>query len=153
MRIEGSVILITGGSSGLGLETTKYLHSLGANVSILDMREEEGNALVKQLGERSIFFKVDVTSEDQVKNAIDGTVKKWGAIHAVLNSAGIAAAQTTINKSGTFASDLFKKVIEINVYGTLYVSKHAALQMSKQEERDGERGVIVNVSSVAAFDG
>ena len=96
--------------------------------------------------------KCDVTKEEDVKSAIDACVKAFGGLHVAINSAGVATVSPMLTSRGAIDLDLFKKTIEINVFGTMYVSKHAAIQMSKQEKLNdrGERGVIVHVSSVAA---
>ena len=156
MKIEGIVVYLTGGASGLGEETAKALHAAGAKLSLADMNEEQGVALATKLGETSCMFsKVDVTNEEQVAASIDATVKKFGAVHAVVNCAGVAFPMMTLTSKGPVNSATFKKVVDINLHGTLYGSIHGAKYMAKQEKLNefGERGVIINIASVAAFEG
>ena len=119
------------------------------------MNEERLNLLKNELKERVITVKCDVTKEEDVKKAIDATVEAFGTVHAVLACAGIATVSPTLSSKGSLDMNLFKKAMEINVYGSMYVAKHAAVVMSKNQaltER-GEKGVIIFVSSVAAEEG
>lgn len=153
MKIENSVAVITGGASGLGLATVEKFVAMGAKVSILDFNEEAGLATAERLGANVMFTKVNVADEDTVKAAIAATVARFGAIHVCINYAGIGSAAKTLGKDGVFPLDLFNRVLQVNLVGTFNVLRFAAEQMAKNEPVDGERGVIINTASVAAYEG
>ena len=154
MKVERHTFLISGGASGLGRATADALHAAGGNVVIADLNEAAGAAAEKQLGERARFAKADATSEDAVKAAIGVAVGTFGALHGVVNTAGIGTAAKVLGKGGPHALELFGKTIQVNLVGTFNVIRLAALAMSTNApEPGGERGVIVNTASVAAFDG
>mmetsp|Transcript_17415 Transcript_17415/g.34218 ORF Transcript_17415/g.34218 Transcript_17415/m.34218 type:complete len:261 (+) Transcript_17415:118-900(+) len=152
---KGKTFLVTGGASGLGEATLRRLASEGANVAILDRDEERGQAIAKELGPRCVFFKMDATNEDSIKAAVQGAAAKFGSVHGVVNCAGVGSATTTINKKGgVHDSGIFDFVLKVNLYGTFNTAKYAAAEMAKNEpDANGLRGVIINTSSVAAFDG
>ena len=126
------VIFVTGGASGLGEETVRMLHARGCKLSIADMNEDKMNSLRNELGpERLICFKCDVSVEEDVKNAIKGTVDKFGAIHVALASAGVSWPNMTLTSKSSLDMKLFKKIFDINVFGSMYVAKYAAEFMSK----------------------
>lgn len=154
MKLQGSVALVTGGASGLGEATVRRLAAGGARVVIVDRDEKRGPALEKELGERARFVKTDVTSPDEVQAAVDAATK-LGGLRAAVSCAGVGWAARTINKEGQpHDLELFKTVIAINLVGTFNVARLAAAAMSKLEPLDdGERGVIINTASIAAFDG
>lgn len=157
MDIEAKVIVITGGASGLGQATARYLvKEKGARVALLDVNREAGNATVAELGEdRALFCETDVTSEESIDNAIAAIVGKFGAIHADINAAGIPLPCKILDRDGK-ASGLKKyaSVIEVNLCGVFNVMAKCAEQMAKNEPDDkGERGVVINISSGAAFEG
>ena len=149
------VFFITGGASGLGEATVREIHALGARVAIADMNEERLALLRTELKERILTFKCDVTKEEDVKAAIEQTVKTYGVLHVALACAGIAPVSLTLSSKGSLDIPLFKKTVDINVYGSIYVAKHAAIAMSKNQavNERGEKGVIIFVSSVAAEEG
>jgi NAD(P)-dependent dehydrogenase (short-subunit alcohol dehydrogenase family) len=149
VEIKDAVAVVTGGASGLGLATTKRLLDAGAQVVVLDIRGKEA---VAELGERAVFAETDVTDEAAVTAALD-TAEKLGPVRIVINCAGTGNAIKTLSKDGPFPLDLFKKVIEINLIGTFNVIRLGAERIAKTEPIGGERGVIVNTASVAAFDG
>ena len=154
MKIEGKTFLISGGASGLGRASADALHAAGGNVVITDLNEATGAAAEKQLGARARFVKADATSEEAVKAAIDAAVASFGALHGVVNTAGIGTAAKVLGKGGPHALELFARTIQVNLVGTFNVIRLAALAMSTNApEPSGERGVIVNTASVAAFDG
>lgn len=156
MKLEGLVAFVTGGASGLGAETVKQLVSKGVKVMFADLNEDNGQEIEKELGkDKAKFVCLDVTDEKAVKKAIDDTVNHFGALHIAVNCAGIASVSQTITSKSTIDTKTLKLVTEINVYGTIYVSAHAAKAMSKNEavNERGEKGVIINVASVAAFEG
>ena len=156
MRIgEGTVVFVTGGASGLGESTVRQLHAQGASVAVADMDIARMQTLHAQLQERIFCVPCDVTKESDMKNAIEKTVAKFGTIHACLACAGVAWVCPTLNSRGPFNSDIFEKVMAINVLGSAYMAKYAAVVMSKNKavNEQGEKGVILFVSSVAASEG
>ncbi|MEH7494929.1 3-hydroxyacyl-CoA dehydrogenase [Neobacillus niacini] len=154
MRIQDSIALVTGGASGLGEATVRNIIKNGGKAAILDLSEEKGTALAEELGENAVFYKTNVTSEEDVQNAITSAIAQFGSINTVVNCAGIAVAEKTVGRNQPHSFDNFKKVIEINLIGTFNVIRLAAAQMvNNQPNQEGERGVIINTASVAAFDG
>lgn len=155
MDFKNRTFLITGGSSGLGGATASMLVEKGANVVILDINVETGRAKQLELGEQSRFIKTDVTSEVDVIAAIELAKNTYGDIHGVINAAGIAVVAKVLDKEGNPHSlDLFSRGIQVNLIGTFNVIRLAAQAMIHNESTDeGERGVIINTASVAAFDG
>jgi NAD(P)-dependent dehydrogenase (short-subunit alcohol dehydrogenase family) len=155
MDIKNSVAVVTGGGSGLGEATAQMLSAKGAKVAILDLGKSRGAAFAEELGSSAIFVEADVTNDDQLEAAIAQAAETFGAIHVTVNCAGIATAGKTLGK-GSQPLDLgpFRKTIEVNLIGTFNVIRLVATQMAKNAPGDdGERGVIVNTASVAAFDG
>ncbi len=153
MNITGKTAIVTGGASGLGESAVLHLHGAGANVVIADLNEEKGNALVAKLGERAIFVKCNVTVTDDVKATVAAAVEKFGALHILVNNAGMGSAGRTIGKDGPWNIDWFKMVMDVNLIGAFDMLSNSAFAMDKNEPADGEKGVIINVASVAAFDG
>ncbi|MBI2383142.1 MAG: 3-hydroxyacyl-CoA dehydrogenase [Gammaproteobacteria bacterium] len=154
MKIQGSTFLVTGGASGLGAATARRLVKLGARVLIADLGENAGRQLAHELGDNAWFEKVDVTSEADVQRAVVATLDHYRALHGVVNCAGIAVGEKVVGKEGPHALASFARCININLVGTFNVLRLAAEAMSKQPaNEEGERGVIVNTASVAAFDG
>ena len=154
MKIADTVALVTGGASGLGAATVRELIAAGGQVMIVDRPQSDGAALAEALGARAAFAAADVTSDGEVTAAVRRTVERFGAIHINVNCAGTGAAMKTTSKAGAMPLELFAKVIEINLIGTFNALRLCAVQMAKNAPNgDGERGVIVNTASVAAFDG
>ncbi|MBT2663523.1 3-hydroxyacyl-CoA dehydrogenase [Bacillus sp. ISL-45] len=154
MKISDARAIVTGGASGLGEATVRRIVEKGGKAAILDLSVERGDALVKELGEQAIFIKTDVTSDEEVMNAINKAIKSLGSINTVVNCAGIGVAGKLLSRKGVHPLDMFSKVISINLIGTFNVIRLASEQMSKNEPNEhGERGVIINTASVAAFDG
>ncbi|MBI4515935.1 MAG: 3-hydroxyacyl-CoA dehydrogenase [Deltaproteobacteria bacterium] len=154
MKIEGSVAIVTGGASGLGEATVRTLVANGGRVAIMDRPQSTGAQLAAELGKSVIFAAADVTSAAEVSAALEKTLAAFGTIHITINCAGTGAAMKTVSKSGPMPLEVFSKVIEINLIGTFNVLRLAAVQMAKNQPNDeGERGVIINTASVAAFDG
>lgn len=153
MKLENSVSLITGGASGLGKATAEAFVAAGGKVAILDLNDEAGQALAEQLGDAAIYCAVNVTDEASVKAAIEQTLAAFGAIHACLNFAGIGNAIKTYGKNGPFPLDAFNKIIQVNLVGSFNVLRLCAEVMASNELVDGERGVIINTASVAAYEG
>ncbi len=155
MDINGVSALVTGGASGIGAAVARRLADGGANVVVADLQEDKGAALAEEIG--GAFVKVDVTSTDDIVAAVE-KAESLGTLRILVNSAGIGWAQRTVGRDGSFesAADLaaFTKVIGINLIGTFDCIRLAATAMGRTEPlEDGERGVIVNLASVAAFDG
>ena len=163
MDFINKTALVTGGASGLGEATVRLFHEQGANVVILDLNAERGEALAAELGERVRFIRTDVSEEADVQAAVDLAISAFGALHIAVSCAGIAEARKTIGKvGGTYGPhslDVFRKVITVNLIGTFNVIRLAAFAMEKNMPnrgdgpQDGERGVIINTASVAAYDG
>ena len=154
MQLKGSTFLVTGGASGLGEATVRTLHGGGANVVIADVQTDRGEALAKELGAQARFAKTDVTSEADGKAAVELAVKTFGGLQGLVNCAGIAIGEKTIGKEGPHQLASFARVININLIGTFNMIRLASDAMAKgQPNAGGERGVIVNTASVAAFDG
>ena len=152
MKIQGSVALVTGGASGLGEATARKLVAGGGRVAILDRPQSEGERVAKELG--GVFCPADVTSGEQVEQAVAKTVEKFGGVQVVVNCAGVGTAARTITKQGPMPLELFKKTVEINLIGSFNVIRLAAARMSEgTPNQEGERGVIINTASAAAFDG
>jgi 3-hydroxyacyl-CoA dehydrogenase/3-hydroxy-2-methylbutyryl-CoA dehydrogenase len=151
----GKTYFITGGASGLGLATAKLLLSQGANVALGDKNAEDGQKVAAELGERCLFVETDVTVKDSVKKAIAATVEKFKTLSGVLNCAGVGSAFTTIDKKMEPHNEKFWDfVCKINLYGTFYGASEGASAMAKlPADEEGNRGVIINVASVAAFEG
>jgi NAD(P)-dependent dehydrogenase (short-subunit alcohol dehydrogenase family) len=155
MDINGASAIVTGAASGIGAATARRLAARGAVVVVADLQADKGEALAREIG--GVFAKVDVTDTDQIKAAVNAAAE-IAPLRAVVNSAGIGWAQRTIGRDGEFDSahdlDAFRKVIAINLIGTFDVTRLAASAMSRNEpDEDGCRGAIVNLASVAAFDG
>jgi NAD(P)-dependent dehydrogenase (short-subunit alcohol dehydrogenase family) len=153
VRIEGKVALVTGGASGLGRATAEGLHAAGASVVVLDLPTSAGEDVAAGLGERARFVPADVTSPQDVGRAVDLAVSDFGGLHVAVNCAGVAWAGRTVGRDGPHDLDVFERVLRVNVVGTFNVVRLAAARMGGQEPEDGERGVVVNTASIAAFDG
>ena len=154
MIIKDSVVFITGGASGLGAEVAKAIVKKEGKVIIADMNEKDGDLLVKQLGKQAFFTKCDVTCTEENQAAIQSGMQKFGKITGLVNAAGIAGADRTIGRNGPADLQRFMKAISINLVGSFDMIRLCAWEMIKNEANEnGERGVIVNVASIAAFDG
>ena len=154
MKLQGSVVLVTGGASGLGAATLRTLVAGGAKGVIVDRDEARGNALAQELDGRAVFAKADVSDPAQVEAAV-ARASELGPLRVAVSCAGIGWASRTLDKTGKpHDLEVFKTIIGINLIGTFNVLRLAAAAMAKTEAtEDGERGVIVNTASVAAFDG
>jgi NAD(P)-dependent dehydrogenase (short-subunit alcohol dehydrogenase family) len=155
MDINGCSAIVTGGASGIGEAAARLLAARGAKVVIADLQDDKGNALASELG--GAFCHVDVRKTDEIIACVE-TAKEMGPLRALVNSAGIGWASRTIGRDGNYESafnlDAFRRVIDINLIGTFDMSRIAATAMSQTEPlASGERGAIVNMASVAAFDG
>ena len=151
MDIAGKVFIVTGGASGLGEGTARMLAALGGQVVIADMQAEKGQAIAQELG--GAFLKCDVSQEADAQ-AVVAKATSMGKLMGLVNCAGIAPAEKTVGKTGAHSLAVFSKVIQVNLIGTFNMIRLAAEAMSKNEpEATGERGVIINTASVAAYDG
>ena len=154
MQIASHTFLITGGASGLGEATARRLARAGANVVICDIGAERGGKTARDIGTQAIFAAADVTDEVQVAQAIAAARKHFGALHGAVNCAGIAPGERVLGKGGPHRLDTFQRVIEINLVGTFNVLRLTAQVMAENApDAEGERGIIVNTASVAAFEG
>lgn len=155
MDIKGLGVIVTGGGSGLGEATSRAFVAKGAHVAILDLAQSNGVAIAKALGGKSFFAECDVTSGEQVSAAVEQTVSAFGAVHVVVNCAGVGTPGKTLSKEYVpLDLEVFRRVIEINLIGTFNVIRLAAAKMVKNEpNNEGERGVFINTASVAAYDG
>lgn len=154
MKISGSVFVVTGGASGLGLATVRRLAGLGGRVVIADVNEAAGAAVAAELGEAVRFIRTDVCDEESARAAFALAQQAFGGLHGLVNCAGIFPAEAVLGKRGVHRLDLFTRVLQINVVGTFNMLRLAAEAMSQgAPNEEGERGVIVNTASAAAFEG
>ena len=152
MNIEGKSFLITGGASGLGAATARMFAKNGGHVTIVDLNAELGEALAKDIGGR--FVRCDVSSESDGQNAVDTAKSAFGGLNGLVNCAGIGTAIKTVGKTGPHELAPFVKTITVNLIGTFNMIRLAAAAIGAEEpDAGGQRGVIVNTASVAAFDG
>src|SRR5580693_9156522 len=154
MQLKELHAVVTGGASGLGLAVAIRIISAGGAVTLLDLNDAQGSAAAAALGERAAFIASDVSDESAVNVAIDRARQRMGAINAAVNCAGIGAPARLVGKQGAMPGAFFRKMIDINLVGTVLVSKAASVAMQlNPPNAQGERGVIVMTASVAAFDG
>lgn len=151
MQIQNNVFIVTGGASGLGAATARMIAGQGGKVVLADVQVEPGEALAAEL--KAVFVKCDVTSEADGKAVVDAAVA-LGTLRGLINCAGVAPAVKTVGKDGPHPLDVFQRTVNINLVGTFNMARLAADAMGKTAATDsGERGVIINTASVAAFDG
>jgi len=154
VQINDSVFIVTGGASGLGGATARMLAAAGGKFVIADLKQAEGNALAAELGASVRFARTDVTDEASGKAAVAAAVQSFGAIHGLVNCAGVVHGERILGKEGIHALASFARVVNINLIGSFNMTRLAAEQMAKNAPNaGGERGVIVYTASVAAFDG
>jgi NAD(P)-dependent dehydrogenase (short-subunit alcohol dehydrogenase family) len=154
MQVKGSTFIVTGGASGLGAATVRMVVAGGGNAVIADLKEAERKALTTELGARTRFVRTDVTEEASAKGAVAEAIESFGRVDGLVNCAGIAYGEKTVGKEGAHSLAGFVRTININLNGTFNMVRLAAEAMAKnQPNEEGERGVIVNTASVAAFDG
>jgi NAD(P)-dependent dehydrogenase (short-subunit alcohol dehydrogenase family) len=153
MQLSGSVFIVTGGSSGLGEATARRFVGAGGRVVIADV-SERGQALAEELGSAAAFARTDVTDEGSVAAAVESAVSRFGTLHGAVNCAGIVIGKRVIGKEGPHELADFARVININLVGTFNVIRLAAAKMATLPAGpDGERGVLINTASCAAFEG
>ena len=154
MQISGSVFVITGGASGLGAGTARMIASLGGKVVLADLNESAGNAFAGELGSSARFVKTDVADEASGRAAIDAALHAFGALHGLVNCAGIAIGERVVGKDGPHSLASFVRTVNVNLVGSFNMTRLAAAAMTRNSPNaGGERGVIVYTASVAAFDG
>jgi len=154
MNSVNKVVVVTGGASGLGEATIRRFAGKGNKVVILDMAEERGKAIAKELGEKALFVKTNVTDGAEMQEAVNKVIERFGKIDILVTCAGIGPSNKVLGKTGVHSLDGFNKVIQVNLLGTFNAIRLAAEQMAKNEpNEEGERGIIVNTSSVAAWEG
>ena len=154
MDIRNSTFIVTGGASGLGAATSRMVVEGGGHVVVADLKDAEGNALADELGSAARFVRTDVTDEASGKAAVAAALAAFGAVHGLVNCAGIVHGEKVVGKEGPHSLAGFARAVNINLIGTFNLLRLAADAMAKNQPNDGgERGVIVNTASVAAFDG
>ena len=154
MQIKNSVFLITGGASGLGAATARLAVEEGGKVVLADMQAEAGAELAESLGAAARFVRTDVSAEADAKAAVELALSAFGGLHVLVNCAGIAIAEKTIGKEGPHRLESFARVVGVNLIGTFNMIRIGADAMAKAgPNAAGERGVIINTASVAAYDG
>ncbi len=154
MQIKDKVFLVTGAGSGLGAATARNLAEGGAKVVLLDLNREAGEKVAAELGANARFVETDVASESSAVNAVQAAISAFGAIHGLVNCAGVAPAEKVVGKEGPHKLESFTRTININLIGTFNMLRLAAEAMLKNvPDEGGERGVVVNTASVAAFEG
>lgn len=154
MRIDESVFLISGGASGLGLATARELVGRGGKVVLLDINAEAGQQALAELGGNARFVCADITREEDGQAAVAQALAAFAALHGLVNCAGVAPAEKVLGRNGAHGLDSFRRTVEINLIGSFNLLRLAAEAMAQNTPNtEGERGVIINTASVAAFDG
>lgn len=154
MKIENSVFLVTGAGSGLGAATARMLSENGGKVVLVDLNREAGEALAAELGANAVFVQTDVTDGAAADAVVATAQAKFGALHGLVNCAGVAPAEKVVGRDGPHRLESFTKTITINLIGSFNMLRVAAAAMVHNTPmEDGERGVIINTASVAAFEG
>ena len=154
MQLEHSAAVVSGGASGLGLATARRIVAAGGRVVLLDINEEQGRASAAELGERARFIKTDISDEARVRAAVQDASGFMGRITLAVNCAGILLPARVLGREGPLPAESFQRSLTINLLGTFILIKEAAnLMQANEPAADGERGVIVNTASVAAFEG
>jgi NAD(P)-dependent dehydrogenase (short-subunit alcohol dehydrogenase family) len=154
MELSKLKAVVSGGASGLGHAVARRIIAEGGQVAILDVNEAQGRAAAAALGDRALFFKTDVSNDAEVSANVDAAAEAFGGLNLAVSCAGILGAGRVLGRDGPMAGDYFAKVIMVNLVGTFQLAKAAAARMQHNEPNaEGERGVIVNTASVAAFEG
>ncbi|MCK6411252.1 MAG: 3-hydroxyacyl-CoA dehydrogenase [Azonexus sp.] len=154
MQIQDKVFLVTGAGSGLGAATARMLVAAGAKVVLADLNREAGDKMAGELGANARFVETDVSSESSAVNAVQTAISAFGALHGLVSCAGVAPAEKVLGKEGPHRLESFAKVVNINLVGTFNMLRLAAAEMQKNTpDAGGERGVIINTASIAAFEG
>ncbi len=155
MRIDDSVAFVTGGASGLGEGVVRMVTSSGGRAAILDLPSSKGSALADELGDSAAFYEVDVADSEQVERSVDAAAEHFGKVNLLVNCAGVSPASRTLDRKGNMHPlDVFRRAVDINLIGLFDVVRNTARHMARNEPgEDGERGLIVNVASIAGFEG
>ncbi len=154
MQIKGATSIITGGASGLGAATARALTQSGGRVVITDLDQAKGEKLAHELGEAALFYPVDVIQEKALQEMVEKVKEAFGTIHIVVNCAGIGGSQKIVGKEGVLPVERFNRIIQVNLVGTFNVIRATApTLMGNRPNQEGERGVYINTSSIAAYDG
>ena len=154
MQLEKAAAIVSGGASGLGLATAKRIIEAGGRAVLLDINEGQGSRSASELGERARFVAADISSEEQVRAAVNAAVEFMGSVSLAVNCAGILLPARVLGRDGPVPAESFLRSLEINLLGSFILLKEAAnVMQANQGNADGERGVIVNTASVAAFEG
>ena len=154
MQVQRSAFLVTGGSSGLGAAVVRLFSHKGANIIVADLNEEAGTKIAAECGAGVRFVRTDVTEETSVDSAVKAAIESFGQLSGAVNCAGIGPGERVVGKSGPHSLGLFTNVINVNLIGTFNVTRLAAAAISRKEAGpEGERGVVINTASVAAYDG
>ncbi len=154
MELATAKAVISGGASGLGFATAQRIIDAGGQVALLDINDEQGTSSAASLGDRASYIKTDVSNEDSVKASVKQAAEAMNGITLAVNCAGIATAGRALGREGPWPTELFNKVIQVNLVGTFNVTKETAAVMQLNDANDdGERGVIISTASIAAFEG
>ena len=154
MQISGTTALITGGASGLGEATARRLLGAGAQVVLVDLQQDKGEALVKKLGAKARFVKADVCNAEQVQAAVNEAVQSFGGLQFAVLCAGIGGARRILSKEGPMPLEHFQKIVNVNLIGHFNAARLASEAMARNvPNADGERGVIIMTASVAGYEG
>ncbi|HVK55490.1 MAG TPA: 3-hydroxyacyl-CoA dehydrogenase [Burkholderiales bacterium] len=154
MQLSNHTFLITGGGSGLGAATALLFTANGANVVLADIQSDVGEKLATKIGDHACFIKTDVTNEADVQHAVDTAISTFGALHGAVNCAGVVTGEKVLGKNGPHNYENFKRAVAVNLFGTFNVIRLAAETIAKNAPSEsGERGVLINTSSVASFEG
>jgi len=154
MKIQDARAAVTGGASGLGHAVARHLAAAGGKVTLLDVQEGPGRAAAAALGPNAAFVRCDVTSVAEVNSAMEAAAARMGGLNLLVNCAGVIGAGRVLGKNGPMAGEFFTKVIHINLIGTFLCDKAAAaIMQNNPPAADGERGLLIHTSSVAAFEG
>ncbi len=154
MELKNCTAVITGGASGLGEATARAIVKAGGKVALLDLDEERGPKLAEELGKTALFFPADVTQEKGMDRVVEKIKESFGTFQAVVNCAGIGGSVKIVGKEGVMPLERFNRTIQINLIGTFNVIRAtASTLMANTPNEEGERGVVINTASIAAFDG
>ena len=154
MQLDQCVFIVTGGASGLGAATARLFHASGARVVIADVNVEGGERLERELGSAAAFVRTDISSEKDAQGAVRLAQEKFGALHGLVNCAGIAIGERVVGKEAPHRLESFTRVIQVNLIGTFNMTRLASQAMSAgAPNAAGERGVIINTASIAAYEG
>lgn len=154
MNFSQAKAIISGGASGLGAGIAKTIVEAGGQVALLDINEEQGQQYATELGDNALFFKTDISNEENVVASVDSAAKAFGGINLAVGCAGVLGNGRLLSKKGPMPAEFFQKVVDINLVGSFLLTREAAKHMQQNEANDGgERGVIVHTASIAAYEG